>query len=110
MTYPIFNPPIDPQTVDDTVSIANNSNNFGDGYEQSIILGLNSVNTERSLHWPCLSIDQLNEIETFLETNKGKTFTYNIQNVEKKFKCFTWSISRSPKMISLKATFKEVYI
>lgn len=110
MSYNTFSPPINPQSVDDTVSIKYNANSFGDGYEQNVILGLNNEVIERTLNWPCLTSAQYNSILTFLQTNKGKSFYYTVDNVTKLYKCWSWSISRTAKIINLKATFKEVFI
>ena len=110
MTYPVFSPPINPQKADDNVTGQKNDNSFGDGYEQTIILGLNAVKSELPLSWPVLTETQKNSIAGFLKTNAGKTFLWGLPGEsQRKWKCDKWEIKRDRAQVSIDATFREVF-
>lgn len=111
MTYPIFTPTVDPQTVNDSISIQKEENSFGDGYSQTVILGLNAVRSEMSLSWPVLTEAQRTSIVSFFRENAGKTFLWAVPGEsQRKWKCEKWEQNRDRAGISLTATFKEVFI
>lgn len=44
---------------------------FGDGYSQRVVNGINSITREWSVNFNSKSINEINEIETFLSNRKG---------------------------------------
>lgn len=111
MTYPIFAPTVAPQTVSDSISLQKEENNFGDGYSQTVILGLNAVRSELSLSWPVLTEAQRASIVGFFRDNVGKTFLWAVPGEsQRKWKCEKWELDRDRAGISLSATFKEAFI
>ena len=108
MPYPIFSPSISPQTADESVSVQKSDNAFGDGYEQTIILGLNAVRAEIPLSWPVVTESQKTEITAFLTENAGKTFLWALPGENmRKWKCDKWEVKRDRAVISINATIRE---
>lgn len=112
MTYPTFNPSLKPETASLTEKVRETSNQFGDGYEQNVLDGINAVYVESmELSWPALTYTQGNEIRTFLTQNAGKTFLWTLpeETSARKWRCSEWSYSPSRNAASMTATFREVF-
>lgn len=85
---------------------------FGDGYEQVLPDGLNSVMETWSLNWTNRTRAQIDAIDSFLTTEKGATYFLwtTPQGVQKKFRCERWTpVYNNDYDCSLSASFEQVF-
>ena len=105
-----FTPPRRPKSSTVTRKVRENSNNFGDGYQQDIVDGINAVYDEVSLSWELLTFEQFGAIDTFLSAHRGQTFLWNLPGcTAKKWRCSEWSPTYERGLVSLTITLKEVF-
>lgn len=85
---------------------------FGDGYSQRIIFGINQDPKEWTLEFNVSETEAL-EIETFLETQAGATsfdWTPPDSTTSYKWLCSEWSKSiEQPYRATIRATFVQVF-
>lgn len=85
---------------------------FGDGYEQRVPDGLNSVTEKWTLNWTVRPRSEIDQIDTFLTDQGGVSWFYwtTPQGRLKKFKCESWSpVFAQDRDCSLSAVFEEVF-
>lgn len=107
-----FTPPVAPSMSGTEISETPRliTNNFGDGYQQSIPDGLNNTPNSAMLNWDPLTIVNLNTILNFLRAHVGITFFYQLpdESVARKWQAGGWKRAwRSYNMRSLSVTFTE---
>ena len=56
MTYPTFNPSLQPETANITEKVRENTNEFGDGYAQSVKDGINADRAARDYKKEVISV------------------------------------------------------
>ncbi len=87
--------------------------NFGDGYVQRTVDGINNKPVMYELTWSALLPAEANAIESFLDSQGGATaFLYTVprDSTQRKYRCKTWSRSLdTPATDSISATFEEVF-
>lgn len=65
---------------------------FGDGYSQRILDGLNAIQTRLELSWEYVSPEVAEELDEFFVNHAGLSFLYTLPNqtVQWKYLCETW--------------------
>ena len=112
MTYPTFNPSLQPETANITEKVRENTNEFGDGYAQSVKDGINAVYVESmELSWPVLTYAQGVEIRNFFAQNAGGTFLWTLpgEATTRKWRCSEWRLNPARNASSMSATLREVF-
>ena len=107
-----FSPSIAPQSAEPSHKARTNVNNFGEGYEQDLRLGINAVYVESmSLAWPVLDFAQATEIAAWFTDHVGKTFLWTLpgESAARKWKCDTWEPKYEDNGASCSATLREVF-
>jgi len=68
---------------------------FGDGYQQRTLDGINAVNTKFSLQWVNRKNDVINAMVAFFVAQKGESFLYREQQTQEVWQvvCDEWRIS-----------------
>jgi phage-related protein len=87
-----------------------NSVKFGDGYEQRVADGINSIIEDWSLSFTLRTKAEINAIDAFLRARKGvENFDWTTPAGQlKKFVCRKWSVSYfHDGNASLSATFEQ---
>ena len=74
MAYNTFNPPRLPTTQNVQRQMRTKENSFGDGYEQTVLDGINAEVRTLSLRWDNLLPSQAAQITQFLSAQKTKPF------------------------------------
>lgn len=109
---PTFTPPSDPQiSGEESHGYRVLNAQFGDGYEQVAGDGLNVKEYSINLNWAALSKADADSIATFLDGRAGsEAFDYTIpgDSTAKKFRCDSWSRTRTGAFDSISSTFREV--
>lgn len=110
-----FSPPIQPsqngtgKKIKPRVLMAE----FGDGYEQRIGDGLNTIRREVALQFEALTTDQKNTIETNLIDWAGQeSFYYTLpdESVQGRYVCSEWSVDPvGPGFWAMTLTLREVF-
>lgn len=93
--------------------------NFGDGYEQRVLDGINSKGDSFSISYNNRSAEDINLIAAFFDTKAGKSFNFtvtdtftggNLSNTTMKVVCQEYNINYIRENIhSLTCTLKRVY-
>nr|WP_321513134.1 phage tail protein [uncultured Pseudodesulfovibrio sp.] len=114
MTIPTFVPPKPPTApLEITQQTRIVSAQFGDGYAQETVDGLNSVVLSANLSWPDLTQSQADEIDAFMMERAGaKAFLWTLpgETVARKWKCRSWPKGyKATGRYSLTAAFQEVF-
>ena len=108
-----FTPPIVPNIQSAVQFQANTLDaGFGDGYEQVVSAGLNSVSGTYTLDFDLLTKAEREEIEAFFAAKKGAEafyYTFPGEDTPRKFRCKTWSRGHTGSLFTVKADFKEVF-
>jgi len=108
-----FTPPIVPNISSNvTFQTAVLEAKFGDGYEQVVSAGLNSVTGKYTLQFDLLTQAQRIELEAFFIAKKGAEafyYTFPGETSARKFRCQTWSRGHTGSLFSVSAEFKEVF-
>lgn len=85
---------------------------FGDGYEQRVSYGLNTILQEWDLSFSNREESESNEIDSFLEARGGyESFDWTPpgESSSRKFKCQEWSkVAQKGGFYSISAKFEEV--
>lgn len=85
---------------------------FGDGYEQVVASGLNSVSGNYSLVFDNLTVEQRDVIEGFFRDKKGAEpfiYTFPGESTSRKFRCKTWNRGHTGALYTVRAEFREVF-
>lgn len=97
MTLPTFNP--DPRPTPGTAvsnNVALRTTQFGDGYTQSVPVGLNHVSKRVTLTWGALTLSQAQALDDFFVERGGyKYFYYTLrgESTPRKWRCEKWSFT-----------------
>lgn len=108
-----FTPPKEP-VINSTVTFNADvlQAEFGDGYEQTSVAGLNSVRGTYQANWDLLTESERDEIEAFFLAKAGATaflYTFPGESTERKFKCKTWGRGHSGSLFTVRAELREVF-
>lgn len=86
---------------------------FGDGYSQRLVDGINSIINEWSINFTSKSISEINNIVQFFETNNGASYflwTPPGESTQYKVICQEWSKTYDSHIsASLSAKFEQVF-
>lgn len=108
-----FTPPKQPVTQSNVNFTAKTLEaTFGDGYEQVVSSGLNSVSGIYSLVWDLLTLAERDTIENFFRAKKGAEaflYTFPGESTLRKFRCKSWSRSHNGALFGIRAELKEVF-
>lgn len=109
----VFTPPKDPLAQSSVnFSAKTLEATFGDGYEQVVASGLNSVSGAYSLVWDALTLSQRDAIEDFFRVRKGAEpflYTFPGESTQRKFRCKSWSRSHTGGLYGVRAELREVF-
>lgn len=110
MAYNTFNPIRMPSTANIETEIKILSNDFGDGYSQTVADGLNAQKHILTLNWENLTLSQYKSIHSFFESQYAKPFYYKVPDLNETllFSCVKWSHSYHDKYIDLSAELKQI--
>lgn len=112
MPYSTFTPSISPESASGQTKVRETINEFGDGYEQSVVDGINAVYFESlELSWPVLTYAEEAELRAFFTAQAGKTFLWKYpgETTARKWRCSSWSTSPTRNATSMTATLREVF-
>lgn len=114
MAFPTFTPPYPPAlNSTNTPEFKVLKASFGDGYEQRVPDGINSVRDVRSYKWEYLSPSEGDAIETFIKGQKGAMPFYFVPPgsiVPQKFICENFSRERvSNGSSNITVTFRQSF-
>lgn len=87
---------------------------FGDGYSQRVLDGINSKNEEFSVSFTNRSASSINLLAKYLDSKAGKNFTFTVTDLDGdtnlKVICDSYDITYTQENVhSLSTTFKRVY-
>lgn len=109
----VFSPSRRPTMSEETVKSRYQENEFGDGYEQNIRLGLNDKYSELSLTWEYLNETESAALLTFFRAHMETSFEwrYMPSQATKKWRVVGESRSSAEKgLYKVQATFREAVI
>jgi len=111
MAYNTFNPPRLPTTQNVQRQMRTKENSFGDGYEQTVLDGINAEVRTLSLRWDNLLPSQAAQITQFLSAQKTKPFYWQspYDSTVGKWRCVQWTEDQQTTVVNLSAEFKEVF-
>lgn len=109
----VFSPPKQP-IVQSNVSFTTKTleATFGDGYEQVVSSGLNSVSGTYSAVWDLLTLAERDTIEDFFRAKKGAEaflYTFPGESTQRKFRCKSWARSHTGSLFGIRADLREVF-
>ncbi|WCR09576.1 phage tail protein [Paracoccus stylophorae] len=112
MPAPTFTPPMRPSAgTQITPEVNLRKAPFGDGYGQASPSGLNHIRRIVRLEWAYLSLDEAQQIDTFLTGRGGYrafTYTLNGEAQPRRWTCAEWHIEDGhPARVT--ATFREYF-
>jgi phage-related protein len=109
-TFPAINPtyPASKRSDQERITTA-----LGDGYESSLVFGLNTPRSEWDLTW-LLELEAVQEVETFLQAraDAGEWFEWQPPDsvTALRFRCDEWTIEQdNPITYRLSASFRRVF-
>ena len=85
---------------------------FGDGYENRVGDGINTVSQDWSLQWTLRTKAEITSLDSFLEAQLGVYWFFwtSPLGVQKKYKCGTWTPSYNHDGdCSMSAKFEQVF-
>lgn len=101
-------------TTESTASFTANTYEagFGDGYEQVVVAGLNSIRGAYQLSWDALTLAERDEIEGFFRGRLGAeafSYTFPGELTPRKFRCKTWTRGHNGGLYTVRAELREVF-
>ena len=107
----VFNPIRMPSSIQVTRKVQEKTNDFGDGYCQDILDGLNPIRDEISCTWNGLKMDAFTTLDNFFRENAGKVFEWNPfkEATARKWRASDWSPNYEAGFINLTVKMKEVF-
>lgn len=113
MAIPTFDPVKRPLIGEALTTTARTlSAQFGDGYSQVTIDGLNALGRKAVLRWNGLSMAQKDIITEQLEILSGTSFAYQlpIEDVVRIWRCGEWTVNDNDAVkLGIDATFTQVF-
>lgn len=84
--------------------------NFGDGYEQRVLDGINTKDDSFSVSFTNRSAEDIELIAGYFDLKAGKNFNFTVRAETLKVVCESYSISYiQDSVYSLQTTFRRVY-
>lgn len=114
MSIPVFNPPQPPGVgLQKKREIKIQKADFGDGYTQSALEGINPIRKVLDLEWPVLSADDCKAIMDFLDAQAGVTpFAYQLpgESSPTHYTCETYAeYHNGAGLCKVTATFRQSF-
>lgn len=111
MPAAVFSPARVPTSVDRDVELRVLKNEFGDGYEQVVPDGINTVRESLSVKWSGLTSSEAESIESFFTSQAAASFTWTPPNrsAQKLWRCTEWSMADSGLYVEMTAKLTEVF-
>lgn len=108
-----FNPTIAPESANPNHTVNVNRNDFEEGYDQNVLVGLHPVRVKTmSLSWSVLSTEQTNEIIDWFISHAGQRFYWALPGrAAQMWTCDEWSPTNERNAVTgMTATFREVFV
>lgn len=109
----VFTPARRPTTSEETIKSRYQENEFGDGYEQNIRLGLNDKYSELSLTWETMNPSEGAALLTFFRAHMEASFEWRYMPFQPVRK---WRVVGDPNssaekgLFKVQVTLREVFI